>query len=92
MLHSLIGKAGKLVLGKLLNSSRKSKVLLIEYLLLLPGESLPGGRVLEGLKSQLLIFQLKGNGKPLTGCQHQFVCIPQVNLSQVGNKGLSFLA
>jgi len=92
MLHSLIRKAGKLILGKLLNSSRKSKILLIEYLLLLSGESLPGSRVLEGLKSQLLVFQLQRNGKPLTGCQHQLVCIPQVNLSQVGNEGLPFLA
>jgi len=92
MLLSLLRYACELSLCVFLDICRQGSVLLIEQGLLIPGQSLPWGGVLEGLETQLLILQLLGYSQPLPGSKHKLVCVPQVNLSKMSYESLSLLA
>ena len=89
---AVVGQAGELGLGVLLEVARQGEELLVEGSLLGPGETLPRGWVGEGLESELLVLKLLGDGLPLSGGEHQLVRVAQVNVAQVGNQGLPCLA
>ena len=91
VLLSVLGKVGELVLTELLQLWREGEILLVELLLLLPGEPLPGRGVSEGREAELLVLQLLGDGEPLPGGEHQGVGVPQVDVSKVSNQSLSLL-
>lgn len=92
MLLSVVRQIGELVLAELLQLRGEGEILLVEFLLLVPGEPLPGGGVSEGWESELLVLQLLGNGQPLPGGEHQGVGVPQVDISEVGDQSLSLLS
>ena len=91
VLLPVLWEVGELVLAELLELGSEGEVLLVELLLLVPGESLPGGGVSEGGEAELLVLQLLGYGEPLSGGEHQGVGVPQVDVAEVGDQGLSFL-
>jgi hypothetical protein len=85
---AVVGQAGELGLGVLLEVARQGEELLVEGSLLGPGESLPRGWVGEGLEAELLILKLLGDGLPLPGGEHQLVRVAEVDVAQVRNQGL----
>lgn len=89
---AVVGQAGELGLGVLLEMARQGEELLVEGSLLGPGETLPRGWVGEGLEAELLVLKFLGNGLPLPGGEHQLVRVAEVNVAQVGNQGLPCLA
>ena len=91
VLLSVFRKIGELILAELLELWGEGEILLVELLLLVPGEPLPGGGVTEGWESELLVLQLLGDGQPLPGGEHQGVGVPQIDVSEVGDQSLSLL-
>ena len=91
VLLSVLGEVCELVLTELLQLWSEGEILLVELLLLLPGEPLPGSGVREGGEPELLVLQLLGDGKSLPGGEHQGVGVPQVDVSKVSNQSLSRL-
>ena len=92
VLLSVLGQAGELSLAELLQFRSESQVLPVELLLLLPGQSLPGCGVSEGGQTKLLILQLLRDGKSLSWCQHQCVCVSKINVSKMTNQSFSLLS
>jgi len=80
VLLPLLGQVGELVLAELLQLWREGEILLVELLLLLPGQPLPGCGVTEGRESELLVLQLLGDGEPLAGAQAQPREVTEVSL------------
>ena len=91
MLLSVLGKTGELTLAKFLQFRAEGEILLIELLLLVPGESLPRGGVREGRKAQLLVLKFLRYGKSLSGSENQSVSVAEVNVSKVSNESFPLL-
>ena len=92
VLLPVLGQAGELALAELLQLWSESQVLLVELLLLLPGQSLPGCGVGEGGEAKLLILQLLRDGQSLSWCQHQCVCVSKINVPKMTNQSFSLLS
>jgi len=92
VLLSILWKTGELTLAELLQLRAEGEILLVELLLLVPGESLPRGGVGEGRKSQLLVLQLLRYGESLSGSEDQSVSVAEVNVSKVSNESFPLLS
>jgi len=92
VLLSVLWKTGELTLAELLQLRAEGEILLVELLLLVPGESLPRGGVGEGRKSQLLVLQLLRYGESLSRSEDQSVSVAEVNVSKVSNKSFPLLS
>jgi len=92
VLLSVVREVGELALAELLELWTEGEILLVEFLLLAPGESLPRGGVGEGRETQLLVLQLLGDGQSLSGRQDKRLSIAEVDVTKMSNESFPLLS